>query len=1786
MKTFTNLFKPLMTLVHKTPAETTTAHTAHQPHQAGDVPGAATTRPDAETGATQGKSARKRFMSRFKKKEKRPAEQGPRLGLKDDKSYQAALAKLQRQTPTPASPPPQTPAAPPPPEAGHNTEIDYDHVEVETIYSETASERSEIGEEQEQIELQLVQSESAHSETASEPDETGPVVTGQPEATAAADGTNAAEASAPTRTPHEVAQGILQQVRNTMIDHITGDVLEDLVAGFVEDMLEHADEELLHAVSADEVGQAISARVESALEEIIAAQVREEVSQHVTDEVQGEIDAGAEQIAREILQHIIDNIDAEAPEPPVNLSEIEEVDEIEEVEEVVQAGAGEETTPVALTPAPVLDPKTHEIRPEQLKALAADFGNYIEQATPLLGQSTVDALKGKLEQLSAAGDKDVGAEGFSHGSHGLDARDCYKNLARECARQAEGASGDKRDMLLTLRALFDELKRHHLSGAATPIFKEYAAAELKQMKKDNIGMTDIRAGAAVGSVGEQKLGVKINIAQAELKRERKRDMKIDDDNDVMNTDYAGGSAGGGVGGIVKKVLTFKGALKVTKGGRYRKTTNFPNLAKIVAADEANHPSRLHAMLLAKSAGVKARQRDQLYQGGYKIANGRLLHNEATIPGYLTADKVAKGAYNTAAIHAAARLLEQAAPAPRDGGRTLSQILKTAYPAVADQAELPASAMDYAPLPTLSAGTTLRGKEKKTTITGVEVGAEAKAALPNFLGNHMKIFKPGKHGLPGKMTASKGLSSLVEGNAAVKGRRIETALERLKPVHTMITTGYTKDMRVSLNLLDTLESAAAKNDNATNQRINAKLSLYRDINQAFQLDSDAHLPSHDATLFGPEIDIPATYLGSVRAPKEQWGELLGAVSGACDHLQGAYTQFEAAAGTLHIENRGKDPEALKQEYATLRETASREVLGSVWKQGYPGLPAGDTGKGLATNSTRRREFIADTHDAISTALASAGTHLEIVKARILAEIKANPEALDTDPQLAGILDKVNQANAKYAGLSKAVEAGNIPVAKNELYRYNSLAWAKVNARTELEVQVGVKAGVQIKGSTLAEERHTKEVAGIMADLNTSAATAGLTLGFKLINQDHPNYSRKGEFMEFSVTGGAGNPLAGALVEKMMRQVVKALYGAEQFSDTEGPGKLTELSKQVFGSGVLDLTQEAQLTWRMHRYPEVSDSKFELQSFKTYQKRKEGYGGTLNIPIAPDGSSVELGFKAGQESLVPVFEYMGRDLGHHIINFSSIDAGLKAADAALKKEQAAIEAAAGEAADGAGPAAPKDKLAHLRELLDKDEGAYLKSQFFSSNAIVQVVSDYAAFKDEGDTAMNQSGFAFFHTRKVEEASRVSRQADAVAAGKDFKTTVPTPLTEVSIAVPERAALAAAEQRLQGMKEGERADYLLNTEEGRAIFNAYIAVVGNYKDINSTATTLHSYAPYIRQEEQSTAMQTVARPLKTAKNFAAALNPFSGGVAGGDRKAEQYLSGRGLFAEGKQQELADVMQARARSETPDAEITAQSGSWLEQHRIAVADNEMTGAKSLIVACLQQATGNYGRLYMKEAEKYLAQLGGDGADVQPSPEQLEAIVAAINKDYGKSGGVRLVTPGVEGHPVWTGDLAVGNGQAGVILRDRNERGEEVFSALVHKGELKFDEIQTRKSADKMMNRLAHRNEVRAHLTDPQNDVAGSDLRKGSDFVAGKGRAQKFEKLASATLADYRNPIRRELREMTDSALVSWIVQTSDIAGRERDVEEGRKELEKRKQMKAALGAVPAAPSFGEQLLSNAGQF
>ena len=386
----------------------------------------------------------------------------------------------------------------------------------------------------------------------------------------------------------------------------------------------------------------------------------------------------------------------------------------------------------------------------------------------------------------------------------------------------------------------------------------------------------------------------------------------------------------------------------------------------------------------------------------------------------------------------------------------------------------------------------------------------------------------------------------------------------------------------------------------------KLSLYRDVNSAFKaVDGTERESTHDTDYFGPTSDIPELFLGTIRAPKEKFGDLVDAVTEQCEKLRKIYTQFEQKTGALHVQSRPGDSQGIKKVYSESHQIAFEDIDHSVWNGRYQ-QHAGVKEQDIFKSGLAQDEFVADSYDAISTALGSVGTHLEIIKAKIL-EMPA--------PDLA-LLEKVEGADASYKRVSEAMDAANTPMPLDKLHRYSTIAYLSHSTKNEVELQFQMMAGGKLGIVPLVLEETTDiETSGITADLRNDALEFKLGVSAKLTQANHPNFCRAGEFADITVSIGAGNPAAGLLVEKAVMQAVRKIEGIDpkvKFPEMKEGSIQGMFMKHVMG-GVLDSSQNCIVALRFDKLPEPADNKMQLQYFRMLEQQKNSIAPSVSVPI---------------------------------------------------------------------------------------------------------------------------------------------------------------------------------------------------------------------------------------------------------------------------------------------------------------------------------------------------------------------------------------------------------------------------------------------------------------------------------------------------------------------------------------------------------------------------------------------
>ncbi|SFU62440.1 hypothetical protein [Pseudoduganella namucuonensis] len=1429
-----------------------------------------------------------------------------------------------------------------------------------------------------------------------------------------------------------------------------------------------------------------------------------------------------------------------------------------DAEAIAQAHVRDDAEPAG---PQLIDPKTKEVRPELLGDLSVKFKHFLDGAADSLGAKAAGELRTALDELARLGAESLAAAGalermtvaedrmiaekMAARFLGEAVRDCYARAADICEAHAgkAGKGSERQNKLAAMTALFTELKRHHLSASATPAFEAFTKAEIQNMKGVNPGMVSGRSGAALSNTkalsvdiafGKDKITkadpLKIT-GEAGLEFEAAEELSVDDDGDQNRWDkrsLTGRIAAIFDGGILGGKIA--GKLKVSMGSNYAESGSFPEQTKIYGRQKADES---YMNRLSDSANPTARNLKNWSRSAQKVPKTLTLadYTSVTLPVHLTEQKVAKGAQNTGAIHAMARKV----------GPELEALMNDAY--------LPLQRpMAYGAMSVPAGGTGQRGKEK-TTSTVVEgvIEGSMKALVPDVGEDYLSV----------------GMSEL---KGAMIGRRKEFSLERLKPSHVHLSTAYTKDMRKSLDLWKAIETSAQ-----TDTRLASKLAQYHTVTNRIARATGGHDPEtpYDAALFGPVTDIPKAYLDTILAPEETLEELARAISEECDRLGRDYDVFQRNAGLLNAvpEKRASDP--VKAQYATLHGDAYGKITGSSWA---PPAGAGASHlEELISSPAKRGEFLADGYDALSTALAGAGSHLEILKMRL-------SQMDDVPPELAR---SIMAADASYGRTNAALVQAELPLHEDTLHRYNTIAWTSVSAKNELEMQATLTAGAQPDlVSNLMDQQDTE------ANLSLDTGVAGLTatLAWKNVTARHQNVARSGDFREWSLTLGGGGPLGGAAVERLVLQALHAMRkdGGADITPSERDG-LRDALKTAASAGALDKASNIVLTWKHHKYSKAGDDAYRQQYFRISEQDKHTFAPSVAIPLdAAAVTKVKAGVRSTQEMKYPIFEMMGTDLSHHILSLVRLD------ELQTKAKNKAAEAEA--------ETSPLDLLR-----AEFEAEPYRKNQFFSSMAILDVVKEYKDFlawkSDPIGHDRPNSGFVFFDLAEIQDLVRNARQAEGMAAGKqsftideesgevrtERRASLSDPLDipmEQLEAFDKKVEERIEEKRRNGQEArltpDDRADLFLGTPEGKAVFQSYTKLISTYKELSATASTLAGWDGHLREDEPD--WQRTKRIATSGKNAAAALMDIAKGTGlrpspGGGDAATRVLDQRGYFA-GEPSNHDELWY--------DRQSQAQTDAWLARHGLAKAENKLTGIHSLVVAHLQHATGDYGSLHVREAAEYVERLGGN----EPSEAAMRQVVEAINSKHGAVQ-ARMIAPNDEnnGAPVWTGDLGASeqpDARSVVILRGQNSEGGIEFSAVVRLKAASGPDIPEHlKKLDGAVDMREKIVGAPGHQVGHDSGLTGTQLRAA---MAKLGVERGPLKTMTAKAADGMRPERKALRELDDTRLRAQAATAARLqVGGAGPWREAVKELKKRDDMRDLLTAAatgrPAELKTGKEL-------
>ncbi len=1016
-------------------------------------------------------------------------------------------------------------------------------------------------------------------------------------------------------------------------------------------------------------------------------------------------------------------------------------------------------------------------------------------------------------------------------------RDGFADAAKNAKKLAKAlrSAGHKgpAEKYAALAELCVALKRAHLAAGARHILEEFTQQEVKRIEKVVPGLNRGMSGALI----ETSKGASALVKAGRLGRAKvgggyqKTDTLLMDEDKDLN--YWIVNSANLLGGVVTKVqhifttnngTSHMGKLGFAFGPTYKETGTLSEIIKMMTVREADNS-------FFRSAGPKRRAIDRgmrrLEKGMGRLS--RITQRSTNLPLYLSQRKVMKGAFNQDVMALFAEKF--------DGGNengALTTLIKGAYPSA--RTSLTAnetnettdttlmSPMAYVPRPPEPAGATgfRRGREG-VAYQGVEINVEVKDQSETLTS-----------------PVGKRLRSIMEAGV---GRR-QFGLERLKVSHAFLDVTYSKDITASIRLLKDME-------NAGNHVV--RTHLYRMVNEGISGIKEGDVLAEPGEVW------PAAFLKTLKTSgSENPQETLEKVKTACDKLKNNYLQLIEAGSILRAaRNHPGDDMKMKAEAAF--ETISKEIWGGQHPNGSgkPQRPPKTTSQ-ITT-------FLAQSYDAVSLALGAVGVHLAILKNVTLPELDANDQVG---------FDSIDAANKAYKEVRELMNGFSLPISHDQLMRHSTIVSPSVSRKKEVKVGYHLRAGAKLNPFEALAKR-LSNIPGLgwvdlgrgtmILEVNNGVGTAFVDVGVKYTCSQHPNLGRGGHFIDITLKGGMQAPFLGEVLKKMpdfLKTIMKkAKLNPADTGEEKTAGVDKNLSMMIaskLGAAVETLAKEAYMEGglaagvqiRFHAFPNTLGSSktlgFGLQYMRFFTEEQLAVNGTLNINNGGvENLGGEANFQTGQRIVNPQFEYLGKDLSYHMLQFAGLDKILNSAST------------------------PKER----KKLLD--ENPFVKSQFFSNKTIFEMVKNHAKFLEstKNGPVKKHYGFYMYHDKNYEGFLKsAAEQAFYADPGNMDPKNAPAEsiydrMTKNYASVKD---VISAETELAGKqvfaknldlfdkitgKDIEskkppsevdvRVDYFLNNPDGQKILAAYCEIVRTYKEANASLMVNEGYRLQLREK-----------------------------------------------------------------------------------------------------------------------------------------------------------------------------------------------------------------------------------------------------------------------------------------------------------------------------------------------------
>ena len=919
--------------------------------------------------------------------------------------------------------------------------------------------------------------------------------------------------------------------------------------------------------------------------------------------------------------------------------------------------------------------------------------------------------------------------GYSVRDHFAQAAQAARKLSRTFPK-----GSTQREVFKTLAGVLGSLKRIHLTAVAPDHKELYTQQEMANLEKAVPGMTQGRSGATLLTSTTVTGGGAplLNLQAAGVGNAM---YLVDDEMDVIHP--SGGSVNAAFKPGVSKVATLGVRAGVVAATNFYVGLKPDTVIKNKLIDKAND-----SHVLGRSAGPNARK---IATGTHQAWNnakyfaGRSYVPANGIPKHLSDDKMAKGA-TTTALHLLAQKLDTQvgntkAPVVGEAPPSWDTIVKAFYPSVPQLA-----AQQLATGGQLPAATAW---DRATPVALAQSNRKVALINPFVQGEATLIHDNPEPDVPLGYNA----------NFITKYDKLNTNVRSPRMAHELMDTARMKDAQQVFNLVADYD-AVLRILKAQDRPIPPRMTQYSAVTEAFGgLDGDPTYGALPKDAFWG-ANVPLQMESSIASPSVQ---KVKTAEAECKRLAALGSALAIEGETL-MDKPDAHMKTVRAELDAARQQAFRTINENIWGATYAtdGSVTGGFPGGMRKALAKPEKFLAQSHDALSSALGLTGVHLFVNK-RQLAVAKQE-----------GARDAIVAADTAYTRTRELLDKTFLAIRKDNIVRdhgsvNSSLFFNREQATTSASITFGGALNETWDrlqaGHVFNHEAHWQNT--------TIKIAANLQIQTRLANRQVFD-SRLGFYAEGTLTLESGVPFTGEMLNMAVMATLKkaGLGGSEaklQIGDVE---EMLTQAVGLFEPRTSGLTLN--LMWRQ---PPKSDARsMELE----YIRLSKSTTGGLNVDIGPSVPATGVIAKTvvAEVRRSPQVEVMGPGIGYLVAQNPKLTEDLKNVREALDAHRAG---------KGQGPASFKE-VAKAMFLGDAEAGIpandYQRTRYFGKgDMIVKVLEKWLDVRHAQTTgtmpapgeALPNELFRYFTQEPFKRIRTVAKEAEhhapgASASGKD--------------------------------------------------------------------------------------------------------------------------------------------------------------------------------------------------------------------------------------------------------------------------------------------------------------------------------------------------------------------------------------------------------------------------------------